>query len=228
MRKFIDPDRRQFLAFALLPDLQRLLENLQPPPDSYQSWFRAVKMDDAAAVQQLLTRGFDINTIEPERFDTALLLAVREKSMKVLALLLNATNLQLDAQSKNGDTALMIAAFQSDAPTVKALIEKGAAINRPGWTALHYAAASGNRDIIRYLLDQSAYIDAESPNRTTPLMMAARGGHFSAVTMLLDEGADQTLLNEAGWSAADFAKEQGYDSIVRFLNHLSSAKPTAN
>ena len=41
-------------------------------------------------------------------------------------------------------------------------------------------------------------IDAESPNKTTPLMMAARAGHLSSVQCLIDEGADVTAKNELG------------------------------
>jgi ankyrin repeat protein len=99
-----------------------------------------------------------------------------------------------------------------------ALINKGAEINRAGWTALHYAAASGSLPIIQRLLDESAFIDAESPNKTTPLMMAARSGQSAVVKLLLDEGADPTLKNEAEMSAADFARAQGFKELARFLD----------
>jgi len=38
------------------------------------------------------------------------------------------------------------------------------------------------------LLDEHAYIDAASPNGTTPLMMAAHYGTPSAVKLLLEAG----------------------------------------
>ena len=46
---------------------------------------------------------------------------------------------------------------------------------------------------------------AASPNGTTPLMMAAQYGSNEAVQLLLDEGADPTLKNQLGLTAADFA-----------------------
>lgn len=186
---------------------------------SYDDFFRAVKFDDARTVGALLARGFDPNTIEPERGDTGLILALREHSMKVFDLLLKARGTDLDAHAYNGDTALMIASYQGNLQAVRALLAKGVQVNRPGWTALHYAAAAGADDIVRLLLDHSAAIDAASPNKTTPIMMAARGGHIMTVKLLLDAGADATLKNALGMTAIDFAKAHGYTDIADGLTY---------
>jgi len=209
-----NPGRRQLLAAVVLADADSLLQRLvQPKADSYREWFEAVRIDDVKRVQSLLARGFDPNSVEPERFDTALILSVRLKSSKVFSALLEARDVNLNARSLNGDTALMIAAYLPDVPRALALIGRGVEINRAGWTALHYAAASGSIPIIQRLLDE-----AESPNKTTPLMMAARSGHSAVVKLLLDEGADPTLKNEAEMNAADFARAQGFKELARVLD----------
>jgi len=69
------------------------------------------------------------------------------------------------------------------------------------------------------LLNRSAYIDAESPNKTTPIMMAARGGHILTVKLVLDEGADATLKNELGMSAMDFAEKHNHKDIAEGLTY---------
>ncbi|MFX8242841.1 ankyrin repeat domain-containing protein, partial [Acinetobacter baumannii] len=79
-------------------------------------------------------------------------------------------------------------------------------VNKTGWTALHYAATNGHDNVVKYLLDHAAYIDAESPNATTPLMMAAMNGHITTVKLLLDEGADMNLRNQQKMDVIDFAK----------------------
>ena len=186
---------------------------------AFADFFRAVRTDDARKVASLLKQGLGPNLVEPERRDSGLILALREGSMKVFQVLVNAPDIDLEAQSANGDTALMIAAYTSNTPAVEALLAKGAHVNRPGWTALHYAAAAGSNDIVSMLLEKSAYIDAESPNKTTPLMMAARGGHILTVRLLHDEGADATLKNELGMTAIDFASKHGHQDIAEGLTY---------
>ncbi|HYC43593.1 MAG TPA: ankyrin repeat domain-containing protein [Noviherbaspirillum sp.] len=194
-----------------------LLPHVALAAGAYVEFFRAVKIDHGPIVKNLLARGLDPNIIEPERGDTGMILALREDSMDVFRLLLNAPDIDLEAKSGNGDTALMIACFKGNKAAVEALLEKGAEVNKAGWTPLHYAAANGHDDIIRLLLDKSAYIDAESPNKTTPMMMAARGGHIYTVKLLLDEGADATLKNDLGMSAIDFAAKYEHKDIAEGL-----------
>lgn len=186
---------------------------------AYADFFKSVQIDNADEIRSLLARGLDPNLIEEARGDTGLILALREDSMKVFQVLLHAADINLEARSRNGDSALMIAAFKGNLPAVEALLAKGAEVNQPGWTALHYAAASGHTDIVQLLLDKSAYIDTESPNQTTPIMMAARGGHIYTVKLLLDEGADATLRNAQGFSAIDMATMSGHTDIAEGLTY---------
>lgn len=174
---------------------------------AYDDFFKAVELDMAPTVQSLLARGMDPNTIDGRRGDPALIFAIRNGSPKALAVLLEAKQVNLEARAPNGDTALMVAAYKGNREAVAALLAKGAEPNRPGWTALHYAASVGNVEIVRMLLEKSAYIDAEAPNKTTPLMMAARGGHTDTMKLLVEEGADVSLRNSLGMTAADFARK---------------------
>jgi uncharacterized protein len=219
--EFLQPvstGRRQLLAVILAGISLLALPSLSQA-GAYEDYFRAVQIDDDATVASLLKRGFDPNTIERDRGDSGLMIAIRENAMRVFSVLLNARNIDVDQKAANGDTALMLAAFKANEPAVKALLEKGAAVNRAGWTPLHYAAAAGDNDIVQMLLDKSAQLDARSPNGTTPIMMAARGSHILTVKLLLDNGADATLKNQQGMTAVDFAREAGDTQIVEGLTY---------
>ena len=67
------------------------------------------------------------------------------------------------------------------------------------------------------LLEEGAYIDAASPNGTTPLMMAVRYGQGDVARLLVEEGADATLKNELGLTALDFARQADRADMVELI-----------
>jgi ankyrin repeat protein len=194
--------------------------------DQLTGFFRAVRMDDAGTVGKLLANGtISPNAIDPIGGESGLILAMREGASRVAAVLLAQPSLQLELNAPNGNTALMMAAFKHNAPAVKALLAKGAIVNRPGWTALHFAAASGDDEIARILLEHFAYIDAEAPAKFTPLMIAAREGQESTVALLLDEGADASLKNSESLTAAQIAGRADKPRIVAAIAaHLAARR----
>lgn len=171
---------------------------------SYEDFFSAIAQDDTATVTSLLRRGFDANTLDPDG-QHGLHLAVRNPSPKVAQLLVDWPKTEVETLNKADESPLMLAALKGELEWCRKLIARGAAVNKTGWTPLHYAATNGHLDVMRLLLEEHAFIDAESPNRTTPLMMAARYGTVEAARLLLQEGAEPMLKNEQGLTAIDFA-----------------------
>lgn len=172
---------------------------------SYEDFFVAIRQDNPGAIQQLLTRGFDADTVDPKG-QHGLHLAIQEPSPKAAQVLLDWPKTNVNALNANGESPLMLAAIQGQTEMVASLIKKGADVNKTGWTPLHYAASKGHLAIMDLLLENHAYIDAESPNGTTPLMMAAQYGTTPAVKLLLDAGADPLLKNQQSLTAIDFAR----------------------
>jgi ankyrin repeat protein len=183
-------------------------------------FFRAVQMDDVKTVQSLLGGTVNPNEVNPIGGEPGMVLALREGSMRVFGALLAHPGTNLEAEAVNGNTALMMAAFKRNEPAVQALLTKGAAVNRPGWSALHYAAASGDDEIARVLVRHGARIDAASPAGTglfTPLMMAAREGHDSTALLLIDLGAKPGVKNSEGLTAAQIAERAGKTQVAQAI-----------
>jgi ankyrin repeat protein len=183
---------------------------------SADTMIKAVKFDDVKEVNKQLANGMDPNLTDDQGMPL-LVLAAREKSDKVAAVLVANPKTNIEITDKAGENAMMLAALNGDMDMVQLLISKDAEVNKKGWAPLHYAAANGHDDIVKLLLDHSAYVDAGSPNGTTPLMMAARGGHVSTVKLLLDNGADLTVKNQIGLNALDFAKQYKEPDVVEGL-----------
>ena len=186
---------------------------------SFDDFFKAAAIDDESAMIRLALRGFDLNT-RNEDGDPGLTVALREGSTKVVDFLLTQRSVKVELRNEAGESPLMIAALKGQLAAAKALIRRGAEVNKPGWAPLHYAASrpeDDSIDMVRLLLEHHAYIDAESPNRTTPLMMAAKYGHREVVQLLLEEGADASLRNEQGLTAVDFARRADRDDMADLI-----------
>ena len=87
-----------------------------------------------------------------------------------------------------------------------------------GVARLVLAARSGDTNsIVRLITNEGINVDARSGTRMTPLMVAASRGQVEAVAILLKLGADKTLLDPKGKTAAKYASEQGYSNIVLLI-----------
>lgn len=173
--------------------------------DAYVDYFRAVDYDNATGVKDLLDRGFDPNTLS-DYGQTGMYLAMREESLKVAEVLLASPQLKVDIANAAGETALMMAALQGRLDWSRKLVDRGAEVNRAGWTPLHYAATGPNVEVVALLLGLGAEINARAPNGNTPLMMAVRYGDEENVKLLVKRGANKTLVNDLKQTAEDLAR----------------------
>ena len=91
--------------------------------------------------------------------------------------------------------------------------------------ALYAAARNGHRDVVAYLLDHGANIDAKGVFGATGLHWAAINGHQEAVEFLVKRGANLTI-RDSKFDATpeEWAQEGGHDSIGA---RLRQSKQTA-
>jgi len=212
------------------------------PRDALQSFVLAAKANDVSFLGRLPELGLDAQSRDSLR-NNLLMLALREAGEDLALAMLNQSDWQarqvIEHQNQLGETPLMIAAIKGLDRAARRLVEMGAEVNRPGWTALHYAATSGSVAVIRLLGEHNAYVDAVSPNNTTPLMMASRFNHRPAAAELIQLGADPTITNQAGLTARDYAKEQANRDLAfwleleeisftnKYLKRLPNVRPEA-
>jgi ankyrin repeat protein len=212
------------MAFVAVPGAA--LRAAPPPPDREADLLHAIAIDDDRTVARLLADGVDPN-VKDARGQVALYVALRDGSPKSARVLVAAKGLQVDAENAGGETPLMMAALRGNEEIALALLARGAAPHRPGWSPLHYAATGGSAALVRLFLSKGAPVDARSPTGRTPLMMAGRYGSSDAAEVLLEAGADRRLVDDAGLDAAANADAGGNDAVATWIRewHPKRVRP---
>jgi len=101
---------------------------------------------------------------------------------------------------------LFEAVCRGDLMEAQACLKAGADMNEldeEGWTALHYAVASGHVEICEALIEFGADLEVQLPDLSTPLMLAADEGNLQLARLLLRSGALPGWRDDGGFSAQD-------------------------
>ena len=163
----------------------------------------AARTGDVGRIEQLLSKGTDINAPEPESGDTALLAAVdKDQWATVEFLLTQRPNLSL--QDKNSHSPLFLAVSKGDTALaiVNLLLDAGADADlgpsqgsNAGGTPLHLACATGANGCLESLLRHGASSTKQLPSGASPLHTAAIGGNQKTIELLINVGGDVNALS---------------------------------
>ena len=132
----------------------------------------------------------------------------------------------IKATNDKGKTALMSAARLGDHKLYEALTAKGlSAADRSftGGTVLMYAALGNQLPMIRTVFSEQSdplYLNAQSTNGWTALMIAAAKGFDQTVELLVELGADPSLADAYQWSPLMRAIDNRHESVVQYLLSL--------
>ncbi|XP_072182110.1 uncharacterized protein [Diadema setosum] len=97
-----------------------------------------------------------------------------------------------------------------------------------GWSALHIASLRGNLDVLRCLLNGEHASDTQTPQKVTPIMIAAECGHVECVRLFISKGANCETYNGDGWTALHYAAARNQLDVVQLLleTHVPVDIPT--
>lgn len=130
----------------------------------------------------------------------------------------------IDLLSPDGWTSLHLAAFFGNDAVVEALLRLGANAVITGRAfeqnlAIHAACAGRRigRGAFAKLVAATGDPDALQKQGYTALMIAAGNGFVDAVDVLLEAGADPSLKQSEGKTAADFARERSHPALAERL-----------
>ncbi len=87
-----------------------------------------------------------------------------------------------------------------------------------GCTALFWAAKHNHKEVVQYLLENKADIDAGAGMGGSALQIAVYEGHSEIVELLISEGANVQAKNGGGGTVFDFASEEMATLIRKSMN----------
>lgn len=148
----------------------------------------------------------------PENINKELLLAAHRGELDKVKQLLDA-GADVNYRNEDSMTPLMFAVTSDHLDIVNELIRRSADITTAamnGATALHLAANFGHIEILKKIIDTHLAelndLNAQDNRGQTALHGAAEGGMVNSVMLLLQKGADATIVDDDGNTAYDLAQ----------------------
>jgi ankyrin repeat protein len=135
----------------------------------------------------------------------------------------------VNAKTKQGNTALHLALHSRHEVVVRLLMENGAdieATDASGRTPLISSVKSGIDQIVALLLEMRANTEAKDSGGETALIVAAKVGSKVMVQKLLDGGADSERNYRQGRTPRDVAAQRGFLEVAELLHTAGNRKKT--
>ncbi|GAB6028256.1 hypothetical protein CHUAL_002439 [Chamberlinius hualienensis] len=164
----------------------------------------------------LLERGANIEEVNDEGY-TALMEAAREGHEEMVALLLS-QGADINAQTEETqETALTLASCGGFLEVADFLIKAGADIELGASTPLMEAAQEGRLELVKYLINCGAVVNAATQTNDSALTYACENGHTDVADVLLQAGAALEHESEGGRTPLMKSARAGHVCTVQFL-----------
>ena len=152
---------------------------------------RAIDKKDEEFIKYLIEKKVKIDSFDYNGYSLVYHAIIKDMPSVALELIDKLGDINA-SYTRDGNSALMIAASYGDVSLVRELINRGADVNfknERGETALMEAGETGNIDIIRLLIDSGANVNEKSKQNFTALHKALSYRKIEAVDFLLANGA---------------------------------------
>jgi len=153
----------------------------------------------------LLEKGADVD-VRLDKNRNLLMIASEANNPELISLLIDKGS-DINAFDDNGNTPLLIASAHGNLESVKVLLAKGAKTNpglctrkscaNTGATPLH-AAAWRSPELVEYLAEHGADVNAKNLDGNTPLHNASTGDSTRCIKILCKYGAQVNAINKQG------------------------------
>ncbi len=184
---------------------------------------------------ELLEQGADVSVTDPYLNSTPLIYALSSSQPGRFALAMELIDRGADIDhiddNKRMAVNLAVHTFEKDPDEtreesmtlLKELLDKtdmDEVIADSASNPLREAAKYGNCDAISYILEEGLIDIDLMTDGMTPLMIAVIGQNTEACELLLDRGADPSIVSDEGKTAYDYAKEYDNEDLIKLLGSV--------
>ena len=180
--------------------------------------YNAVENSNLEMVQLLLSHPGYFNTTQ------VTFLAIRTHQMDILVYFLD-KGVELNTDNWASCNLLGEAVLSNDMEILKCLIERGAEINdKDCENPVCYCAEKGNAEMMQYLIDHGADINAvivagDGSKGDPAILKAIILGQFEALKELVENGAD-IYIDFYGRTIVEYAQDQGSENIYNYVKQI--------
>jgi len=190
-------------------------------PHGADPFYYAISFGRTEIVKILISKGFDVNGIQPGEVLLPLTSATLTGSKEMVALLLdNGAEINKLPRSEGGSPLYYVAGIGQNPEILEFLIERGADPNlksREGETPLSFAVRSGQTKMVEILLANKVECNCRTPDWRTPLHQACLEGFLEIAILLINAGADVNARDCEGWTTLHFAVQKGIPETIAVL-----------
>ncbi|KAJ5357569.1 hypothetical protein N7541_004727 [Penicillium brevicompactum] len=208
---------RSYWAMDILARYNTNIETLDATDNPVLIQF--IILDDLEGARMLLEYGADVNGGDRIRGSRPLIAAIELGHVDIMELFLQhgASPHTLD---NRGLSAMWWASRSGDTRVVDMLLRHGARINAIEYdqSPLMFATSEENLNMVSFLVERGADLDARNSKGHTAVMTAAQGSKFKILELLVQKGADIHLRDNAGLTALDLARneEANFSYSIRY------------
>lgn len=177
-----------------------------------KSFFDAVEKDDRKKIKKYLKSGINVNAVTEDNL-TALHFAIGHGNIELMQFLVS-KGADVDFSYANGFYPLEYAVVCRQKKALMYLLEQTCSLET---SALHYAAALGEIELLELLMQAGVEVNRRDQIGRTALHEAANCNCLNVMCLLIQSGAELDCMDYQGWTPLCLAVMRNHFVITEYL-----------